>query len=430
MATSYKNIVITPNTSNTSDPKIVFSGANTTVNTDITMYTYPISGGSLSFEGSAGQLFSITNSLTGTIFSVNDVSGIPSIEVLDTGTIRLAQYSGNVGIGNSTPTNKLSVNGTSYFGANVAVSGTITSGTWNGSTIGATYGGTGVATYVAGDILYASNTTNLSALADVATGNALISGGVGVAPSYGKIGLTTHVSGTLAVGNGGTGQASALTQYGVVYGSTTSVMATTAAGTSTTVLHGNAAGAPTWGAVSLTADVSGILPVANGGTGVGTSTGTGSNVLSAAPAFTGNTTFNTNTLAIDATNGRVGVGTITPAVTLDVAGTINDSAGNVRSIINNAKTGAYVLTAADNGKMINITTGGVTVNLSVFTAGQNVTIYNNSGSSQTITQGTSVTMYLAGTATTGNRTLAQHGICTIVCVVDSTTFVASGAGLT
>jgi hypothetical protein len=56
-----------------------------------------------------------------------------------------------------------------------------------------------------GDLLFASTTTALSKLADVATGNALISGGVGVAPSYGKIGLTTHVSGTLPVANGGTG---------------------------------------------------------------------------------------------------------------------------------------------------------------------------------------------------------------------------------
>lgn len=38
-------------------------------------------------------------------------------------------------------------------------------------------------------------------------------------------------------------------------------------GTTTTVLHGNAAGAPTFGAVTLTTDVTGILPVANGGTG-------------------------------------------------------------------------------------------------------------------------------------------------------------------
>ncbi len=71
----------------------------------------------------------------------------------------------------------------------------------------ATSGGTGQNSYAVGDLLYASATTALSKLADVATGNAIISGGVGVAPSYGKIGLTTHVSGTLPVTNGGTGLA-------------------------------------------------------------------------------------------------------------------------------------------------------------------------------------------------------------------------------
>lgn len=54
----------------------------------------------LSFQGGAGELFSISDSMSGTIFSVNDVSGIPSIEVLDTGLIKLAQYtSGVVGVG-------------------------------------------------------------------------------------------------------------------------------------------------------------------------------------------------------------------------------------------------------------------------------------------------------------------------------------------
>jgi hypothetical protein len=76
------------------------------------------------------------------------------------------------------------------------------------ATLVATQGGTGQSSYAVGDLLYASTTTALSKLADVATGNALISGGVGVAPSYGKIGLTTHISGTLAVGNGGTGATS------------------------------------------------------------------------------------------------------------------------------------------------------------------------------------------------------------------------------
>ena len=68
----------------------------------------------------------------------------------------------------------------------------------------AAQGGTGQTSYAVGDILYASTTSALSKLADIATGNALITGGVGVAPSYGKIGLTTHITGTLPVANGGT----------------------------------------------------------------------------------------------------------------------------------------------------------------------------------------------------------------------------------
>jgi hypothetical protein len=75
-------------------------------------------------------------------------------------------------------------------------------------------GGTGQSSYAVGDLLYSSTTTALSKLADVATGNAVISGGVGVAPSYGKIGLTTHVSGTLPIANGGTGSTTAATVAG------------------------------------------------------------------------------------------------------------------------------------------------------------------------------------------------------------------------
>jgi hypothetical protein len=69
-----------------------------------------INSGTLSFEGSAGQLFSITNNLTsGSIFSVNDVSGIPSIDVNADGTIQLAPYEGNIGIGTTNPVAKLHI---------------------------------------------------------------------------------------------------------------------------------------------------------------------------------------------------------------------------------------------------------------------------------------------------------------------------------
>lgn len=74
---------------------------------------------------------------------------------------------------------------------------------WTG-TLSAARGGTGTGTYAVGDVLYADTTTTLARLADVATGNALISGGTGTAPAWGKIGLSTHISGF------GTGIATAL----------------------------------------------------------------------------------------------------------------------------------------------------------------------------------------------------------------------------
>ena len=100
---------------------------------------------------------------------------------------------------------------------------TINQGT---TAIAADHGGTGQTSYTIGDILYASSTTALSKLAGVATGNALISGGVGAAPSWGKIGLTTHISGTLAVGNGGTGTTTATGTAGSVVLSTSPTLTT------------------------------------------------------------------------------------------------------------------------------------------------------------------------------------------------------------
>jgi hypothetical protein len=105
-----------------------------------------------------------------------------------------------------------------------------------------------------------------------------------------------------------------------------------------------------------------------------------------------------------------------------------DSAGDVRSIPQNSKTAAYELLSSDNGKHVS-TNAAVTVNGATLSINQVFSVYNNSAASITITQGTGATMYLAGSATTGNRTLAQRGICTVL-MVGSNTFVISGSGLT
>lgn len=122
MADSDKNIIITPFRGQTSQPQIRFVGKG---NDPITIrVTDGVSGpgltagGALSFEGSAGQLFSVINRLgTGSIFNVNNISGIPSIDVDAVGFIQIAPYSGNVGVGyTGDPGFKFAVTGgTAYF---------------------------------------------------------------------------------------------------------------------------------------------------------------------------------------------------------------------------------------------------------------------------------------------------------------------------
>jgi hypothetical protein len=156
-----------------------------------------------------------------------------------------------------------------------------------------------------GDLLYASGANTLARLAKDATATRYLSNtGTSNNPAWAQINLANGVTGTLPTSNGGTGQTSNLTQYGVVYGSTTTAMATTAAGTSTQVLHGNASGAPTWSAVSLTADVSGTLPVANGGTNLTSFTANGLVYASSTSALTTNAglTFNGTDFAVGANN--------------------------------------------------------------------------------------------------------------------------------
>ena len=88
---------------------------------------------------------------------------------------------------------------------------------------------------------------------------------------------------TLPINKGGTGQ---ITQQ-------LAINALTGAQTNNRVLRSDGTNS-TLSQVVLTTDVSGTLPVANGGTGVTSSTGSGNNVLSASPTFSGTVTLGTN----------------------------------------------------------------------------------------------------------------------------------------
>lgn len=154
----------------------------------------------------------------------------------------------------------------------------------------ATNGGTGQSAYTIGDLIYASTPTALLPLNDVATGNVLLSGGANTAPLYGKVGLTTHVSGVLPVVNGGTGNSAVPSAGQLLIGTGSQYTAAT-----------------------LTA-----------GSGIGVSNGVGSITLS-----------NTGVLTVGASSPILSSGGPNPVISLDVSGVsagVYGAAGSVPTL--------------------------------------------------------------------------------------------------
>ena len=428
---------------------------------------------------------------TGTFFNVNDNDGIPLVGVSTDGKVMInhlygncligstsvtgtasqplqvtggAHVSGNLGIGTTNPTVKLDIIGNakvlgiitaSSFVGNLTgtattannVSSTIninTTGIITASTLNIGTGGTVFTTTSIGNI--GIGTTNPEAKLHV-VGGAYVSDNLGIGTTnptvkldiIGNVKVLGIITASSFVGNL-TGTATTALGF-----STTSSINTTGiitantfvgnlTGTATTALGFFATSSiNTTGIITASSFVGGLTGIASTATtALGFSTTASINTTGIITASTlnigtGGTVFTTTSI------GNIGIGTTNPTVKLQVQGDANISgiltASKVASgIISNSKVSAYILQKSDVGKYISISSGGVTVPSGIFSEGDVISIYNNSVSNQTITQGTSVTMYFSGTSTTGNRTLSQRGLSTILCV-GTNTFIIGGAGL-
>ena len=134
----------------------------------------------------------------------------------------------------------------------------------------------------------------------------------------------------------------------------------------------------------------------------------------------------TNIDSVGIITARTGIKVLAGGI--NAVGVVSDSKGNLRNIPQNSQSSAYSLVAADAGKHVYISSGGVTIPASEFSTGDAITIINNSGSDQTITC-SAVTTYLAGdTSSKSSLTLKGRGVATFL-FASATVCYGSGAGL-
>ena len=389
------------------------NGGVTTNNADITAGSGKVTASNLLYSIVAGSNISITGNKQNPTISATVTGGVSSVDGTQ-GAVSLAQGSG-ISLNGLTISNSgvLSVGGTSGAvtlgaGGGISVSGTTITNTDLGSSQDIFKNFT-----IGGDTITAgsnNDTVNFAA----GSGISLVGD-----PGSKTITITSNSSGTL----------SGLTVNGVLYGTTSTNATSTNAGTTGEVLHGITNGAPVFSAVDLTADVANILPLGNGGTGIGTTNPTNGEILigNGSGYSLGTVTQGTG---IGVANG---VGTITltnTGVTSAIAGTgigVSGATGGV-TITNN---GVVSLSGTANEVDLTGSTGAITVSLPQAIATSSSPTFSSltlGGASNQLVLGNGNTGTITLAALSGSRTYTLPDISGTICVNGGTCAVTGGVG--
>jgi hypothetical protein len=400
-----------------------------------------------------GNVFTLTNpsAITFPRFNADN-----TVSALDAATFRTAIGAGTSSTTGTVTSVAMSVPAfLSIAGSPITASGTLAV-TLSGTALPIANGGTGSTSTT-----YCSLTSNITGTLPIANG------GTG-STSTTYCSLTTNVTGTLPVANGGSG---ATTLTGILKGTGATAFTAATAGTDY-VAPGGALGTPSSGTLTnctfptLNQNTTGSSGSCTGNAATATSAGsvTSSVTFNSSGGAAAGTTFNgsaartidystvgayaatnpsgftsnTGTVTSVATSGSTNGlsltgGTITSTGTVTLSGSVTSVASGAtidsitigyRSIPRS--TTATTAAVGDVGKCIAVT-AGIAIPNSTFAAGDAVSIYNDSASAITITA-TITTLRLAGTTTTGNRTLAARGMAT-VWFNSATEAIISGAGV-
>ncbi len=385
------NILITPGSAS-----IAFSGsAANTIRLQVEQ------SGSIAFYGNSGSLFGITDSLSGSLMSVNDISGLPILEVFSDDRVVMGTFNKNtlvvtgsrIGIDKANPTTDLDISGSVFITGSLQLSsGGITGSLFGNATSASvapanTLTGTTLASNVVTSSLTSVGTlTGLTVSADATINNVRVGRGSGNSTTNTVVGNASFTSNTTGTNNTVIGNAS---------------LTANTTGTQNTAI----------GSVALNANTVGINNVAVGTQALTVNTSGSTNTAIGVQSLFSNTLGNDNT-GVGVSSLRFNtVGTFntamgTQALRQNVTGSYNAAFGNDAARLNvsgsfNTAIGAAAMYSNTSG--VRNTAVGYSALYSNTTADDNTAIGRFALFSSTGTYNTAIGRSAGSSLTTGNN---------------------------